>query len=80
MRVRIKSADEFLQVVQLLETGPVRLILLLILWWFLHHLFAGLRVLLLDVEIGSSLKAARTSAIVVLVLDALLLVGGVWLL
>lgn len=70
----------FLMISEWLQAWPLRLLLLLMLWWFLHHLFAGLRVLLLDIEIGSSLKTARNSAIVVFLLDLLVLVaGGLWL-
>jgi succinate dehydrogenase / fumarate reductase, cytochrome b subunit len=77
----LNSAADFSQVAEWLAAWPFRLILLLMLWWFLHHLFAGIRFLLLDMEIGSSLKAARGSAIALLLLDGLLLiVGGWWLL
>ncbi len=76
----LSNEAEFRLISEWLQAWPLRLLLLLMLWWFLHHLFAGLRVLLLDMEIGSGLKAARSSAITVLLLDLLLLVaGGLWL-
>jgi len=76
----LASAEDFTRIAQWLEDWPLRLMLLLLLWWFLHHLFAGLRVLLLDMEIGSDLQTARLSALVVLMLDGLVFVGGVgWL-
>ncbi len=49
----------------------VKLIVLGFLWAFLHHLFAGIRYLLLDVHIGIAKAPARQSAIVVLVLGVL---------
>ncbi len=74
----LRSAANFVQVGHWLQALPLRLLLLLMLWWFLHHLFAGIRFLLLDMEIGASLKAARSSAVVLLLLDGLLLIGGGW--
>lgn len=46
----------------------VKLILWGLLWAFTHHLFAGIRFLILDMHIGTDLKNARMSARVVLVL------------
>jgi succinate dehydrogenase / fumarate reductase cytochrome b subunit len=37
----------------------VKLFLIGMLWAFLHHFFAGLRFLLLDLDIGTELKTAR---------------------
>jgi len=43
----------------------IKLVLLLLIWSFLHHLIAGIRYLMLDLHIGLGLKSSRTSAIVV---------------
>lgn len=43
----------------------VKLVLLVLLWAFLHHLIAGIRYLLLDLHIGVEKSAARTSALAV---------------
>ena len=55
----------------------VKLIVLGFVWSYLHHLFAGIRYLLLDIHVGTALQPARTSAKVVLVLGLIgtLLVG-----
>lgn len=74
----LNGVTNFVQVGHWLEALPLRLSLLLMFWWFLHHLFAGIRFLLLDMEIGSSLKTARGSAMVLLLLDGLLLIVGGW--
>jgi succinate dehydrogenase / fumarate reductase cytochrome b subunit len=42
-----------------------KLLLVLLIWGFLHHLVAGIRYLLLDLHIGIDLKSARASAIAV---------------
>ena len=59
----------------------VRCLLFLVLWSLVHHLFAGLRFLFLDIDIGVTRNAARGSAWVILVLDSisLLVLGGVFL-
>ena len=46
----------------------VKLIVLGFVWSYLHHLFAGIRYLLLDIHVGTALEPARTSARVVLAL------------
>ena len=52
----------------------VKLILLGLLWAYLHHFCMGIRVLLLDMHIGIEKAQARTSAIVVLVVSLTLTV------
>ncbi len=49
-----------------------KLVAIALAWAYLHHLFAGIRHLLLDVHVGLELKAARLSATVVLVAALLL--------
>lgn len=41
----------------------VKLVLLVLVWAYLHHLFAGLRHVLADVHIASDLKPARQTAV-----------------
>jgi len=48
------------------------------LWLYLHHFFAGIRYLLLDLHIGIEKAPARASAIVVLVLGALATLLVAW--
>ena len=50
----------------------MKLILIGLLWAFLHHLFAGLRFLLLDVHVGTELNTARNSSRAVLAVSILL--------
>lgn len=47
----------------------VKLILLGLLWAYLHHFCMGIRVLLLDMHVGIEKAQARTSAIAVLVVS-----------
>jgi succinate dehydrogenase cytochrome b subunit len=50
----------------------VKLIVLVLVWAYLHHLFAGLRHLLMDVHIGLDLEPARQSATIATVAALLL--------
>ena len=55
-----------------LTTFPlVKLIMLAFVWAFVHHFYAGLRYLLLDLHVGTSKAAARTSSITVLILGVI---------
>jgi succinate dehydrogenase / fumarate reductase cytochrome b subunit len=45
-----------------------KLVALVLLWAYVHHLFAGLRHLLLDAHVGIDLVPARRSSAIVLVL------------
>jgi succinate dehydrogenase / fumarate reductase cytochrome b subunit len=45
----------------------VKLVLLALVWAYLHHLFAGLRHVLQDVHVGSELKPSRQSAVLTIV-------------
>ena len=56
----------------------VKLLLLGLVWSYLHHFCAGIRFLLLDVQRGIELAPARRSSIVVLVVSlALTILVGV---
>jgi succinate dehydrogenase / fumarate reductase cytochrome b subunit len=43
----------------------VKLVLLVLIWGFLHHLVAGIRYLVLDLHVGLDLPQARSSALAV---------------
>ena len=53
----------------------MKLILIGLLWAFLHHLLAGLRFLLLDMHVGTELAVARNSSWAVLAVSILLTLG-----
>jgi len=64
-------------------TSPVvKLALILLIWSFVHHLFAGFRFLLIDQNIGISLSAARKTAwlVVFAAVIVTLIISGVWIL
>jgi succinate dehydrogenase / fumarate reductase cytochrome b subunit len=61
----LQSQDDYHLAIQYLTTPWAKLVSLLLIWSGLHHLFAGIRFLLLDIQIGGSLVSARRSAWVV---------------
>lgn len=50
----------------------IKVLLLLLGWAFFHHLFAGLRILALDLDWGAERAAAKKSSLAVLVLSLML--------
>ena len=76
----LSSNQSFANLRDMLSTFPVKTILIIMLWAFLHHFCAGIRLLLLDMGIGLSLQSARASSKAVMLAGIFLtLVMGVWL-
>ncbi|HHM05190.1 MAG TPA: succinate dehydrogenase, cytochrome b556 subunit [Gammaproteobacteria bacterium] len=80
--LQLSLADEagYARASAVFDHGGVKLLLVLVLWAFFHHLFAGLRFLVLDFAVGLERAAARRSAWLVniaAVLGALLVWIGV---
>jgi succinate dehydrogenase / fumarate reductase cytochrome b subunit len=70
----------FKQTVTIMQGLPFRLLALLVIWALLHHLLAGLRFLLIDLEIGLDRPYARASAYMVIISGLVLaLLAGFWL-
>ena len=75
------SAQEFERICALLDSVPVKVLVLLVSWAFTHHFLAGIRHLLMDIDVGSALPAARFSAWLVNAASAgiALLIAGILL-
>lgn len=58
----LQSAQGYAHVAALFDILAFKLIMLLFIWALTHHVLAGLRHLLSDIDIGSHLQPARTSA------------------
>jgi succinate dehydrogenase / fumarate reductase, cytochrome b subunit len=56
----------------------VKVLVILAVWGYAHHFFAGLRYLLLDLHIGIDKAPARSSAVAVLVLGFLAAMAAGW--
>ena len=68
----------FTQTLKFLDSIAVKIILLLLAWSLLHHLLAGVRYLLLDIDIGIEKQQARSTAWLVIVLALILSVAIAW--
>lgn len=76
----LMSEQGFMDVQAIMSSLPVKLVLLGLSWGLIHHSLAGIRFLLLDVDVGVEKAAARGSAWMVLIASALVTMGlaGVW--
>ena len=63
----LSGAQGFTQTMAIVQGLPFKLLALLVLWAFLHHLLAGIRFLLIDLDIGVYLQQAKVSAVTVLI-------------
>jgi len=70
----LSGPEGFESTAALLASWPARLVMVLLAWSLLHHLLAGIRFLLLDMDIGLDRPVARRSAWSVLALALALLV------
>jgi len=76
----LTSPDSYVRYRAAFANPLVKLILIGLLWAFVHHLLAGLRFLALDLHSGTDLPTARATSWVVLVTAIILTaVLGVWL-
>src|SRR5688572_29145448 len=65
----LASPDSYADLRSLLDQPFTKIVILGLLWAYLHHSFAGIRHLGLDLRLGIQLPAARTTAWVVLTLS-----------
>ncbi|MBI5450628.1 MAG: succinate dehydrogenase, cytochrome b556 subunit [Gammaproteobacteria bacterium] len=63
----LRDAQGFQSVVATLGHPGWRALLIMLIWAFAHHLFAGLRFLLLDIEVGVDRDRSRHSAWLVII-------------
>lgn len=76
----LTAPDSYVRYRAVLANPLVKLILIGLLWAFLHHLLAGLRFLALDLHYGTELPTARATSWLVLVTAIVLTaILGVWL-
>ena len=62
----LTSPDSFASFKAVFATLPAKVVLAGLIWAFIHHFCAGIRLLLLDLHVGIEKEAARQSAGVVL--------------
>jgi succinate dehydrogenase / fumarate reductase cytochrome b subunit len=74
----LQGPDGYARALAWLQPLWVRLGLALIGWSLLHHLLSGIRFLLIDIDVGVSLGAARRSAWAVNIIGVLLGLACLW--
>lgn len=71
----LRGPEGYARAHQVLDSWFAKLVLLGLLWALLHHFFAGLRYLLLDIDVGIDKPAYRQSAWAVIVAAPVLAVA-----
>ena len=79
----MNSEQDYARVRSLLGSTPVKLLVIFIFWALAHHMYAGMRVLLIDVGIGVERDDARRTAWVIAIgsVATLVMIAGIlmWL-
>jgi len=76
----LRSIETYTRLRGMLQYSLSKLILLVLLWAFLHHLCAGIRFLGIDLHYGAKLAQARASSRWVLIVSlSLTVLLGAWL-
>ncbi len=73
LQLSIENAQGYEQIRTWAHTWLFEFILFLLLWALLHHLFAGIRFLLLDIDVGLSRRSSQLTAALVVILSLVLL-------
>ena len=81
-QLSLSGESGFNEAIHYFSLAWVKILLVPLAWSFSHHLFAGIRFLLIDQNLGISLAAARKSAwlVIVLALVMTIIITSVWLL
>lgn len=74
LQYSLTSSVTYEQLMDVLAHPMIKLVLLGLLWSFLHHFCAGLRYLAIDLHLVASLKQARDSSKIVMVASLLMTV------
>ena len=72
LQASLRSAETYAGFKSVLVNPQVKLVLFGLVWAFLHHFFAGIRYLALDMHLGIELGPARASSTAVLIVSIML--------
>lgn len=78
LELSLRGPEGFEQAARLLTSMPLRMLFLILAWALAHHLLAGIRYLLIDIEVGVDKGAARASALAVNLMAPLLALLLLW--
>jgi succinate dehydrogenase / fumarate reductase cytochrome b subunit len=71
----LASPESWTEMRNAFQSPLTRVIAVVLAWAFIHHLFAGIRHVLMDMDVGVELASARRSAAVALVLAIVVTLG-----
>ncbi len=74
LQYSLRSIETYTHLIEVLNYPLIKLTLIALLWAFLHHFFAGLRYLAIDVHLLGNLAQSRTSSKLVLFMSLMLTV------
>ncbi|MEE9342671.1 MAG: succinate dehydrogenase, cytochrome b556 subunit [Gammaproteobacteria bacterium] len=77
----LQDQEGYARTVSLTDNMTFKLVAIILLWSLSHHLFSGIRFLLLDVDVGIERSQARNSSKAVFlasVLSTLIFTGVIW--
>ena len=72
MQASLESEAGFASLKSMFANPLCKLVLVGLLWAYLHHFFAGIRFLLIDLHVGDDLAPTRQSSVAVLVASVVL--------
>jgi len=78
----VRNTDGYVNALSLIDSVPVKLACTLLAWSFTHHTLAGIRFLLMDIDVGEHLSTAKASAWLVNIaglIIAFLIISLIWL-
>lgn len=80
LQLSLQAPDTYVVFRSVFANPLVKLLLIGLLWAFLHHFCAGIRYLILDMHIGTDLASARSSSYAVIGVSLVMtVVLGAWL-
>jgi succinate dehydrogenase / fumarate reductase cytochrome b subunit len=62
LQMSVSSVQQYARLMEAMQYPLLKGVIIVLLWSFLHHFFAGIRFLLIDIDAGVSKPAARLSA------------------
>ena len=80
LHLSLQSPQSYAQLTVLLDGGAFKSALIVLAWALAHHLLAGVRHLLSDIDVGSLLPSARRSAWTVNVVGVVAALSAAWVL
>jgi succinate dehydrogenase / fumarate reductase cytochrome b subunit len=80
LELSLAGSQGFSRALAIVDSSWSRIFLVFALWVLAHHVFAGIRYLLIDLDIGVDLRAGRASAWLVISAAVGVLLIGAWVL